>query len=64
MTNTRNFEKENWDDPTPEIDLDDVSSKIEDSLNTAEELTGRLAEINKEMVSYLTSHASHKGSHK
>ncbi|XP_064595815.1 neurofilament medium polypeptide-like [Liolophura sinensis] len=64
MTNAKNFEKENWDDPTPEIDLDDVASKIEDSLNTAEELTGRLSEINKEMVSYLTSHASHKGSHK
>uniref|UniRef100_A0A2C9JUR4 Uncharacterized protein n=1 Tax=Biomphalaria glabrata TaxID=6526 RepID=A0A2C9JUR4_BIOGL len=41
-----------------------VSSKVEDSLSYAQSLTKRLAELNKDMITYMTTMAEKKASHK
>ena len=63
MENSSKFEDdETFNPPTPEMDLDEVSAAVEDSLNTAKELANRLGEVNQEMVEYLTNYANSKAS--
>jgi hypothetical protein len=48
----------------PEIDLDEVSSSIEESLQYTEQLAHKLGAINTEIVEYLTNYAQAKASNK
>ena len=49
---------------TPDLDMEEVQERIEDSLKTAEELTHRLADINQEMIEFLVNYANQKASNK
>ena len=64
MDNAKSIEDEDLTPPTPEIDLDDCANKIEDSLQTAKDLTNKLGEINSDMVDWLTNYAINKASTK
>ncbi|XP_055872549.1 uncharacterized protein LOC106066201 isoform X3 [Biomphalaria glabrata] len=62
--NSKNIDEEDWFPTTPDMDHDEVSSKVEDSLSYAQSLTKRLAELNKDMITYMTTMAEKKASHK
>ncbi|XP_060075166.1 uncharacterized protein LOC132554861 [Ylistrum balloti] len=64
MDNSKSYEEEDWYPKTPDIDLDDCSSKIEESLTTAKELTEKISTINADMVEWLTTYAINKASTK
>ncbi|KAJ8311753.1 hypothetical protein KUTeg_011108 [Tegillarca granosa] len=64
MDNSKSYEEEDWYPGTPDVDLDDVSQKIEDSLETAGELAQRLGQLNQEMVDWLSNYAITKASNK
>ncbi|XP_033725875.1 myosin-6-like isoform X4 [Pecten maximus] len=64
MDNSKSYEEEDWYPKTPDIDLDDCSSKIEESLSTAKELTEKISTINADMVEWLTTYAINKASTK
>ncbi|BFZ26103.1 hypothetical protein BsWGS_29142 [Bradybaena similaris] len=62
LDNTKSIEEEDWFPKSPDLDLDvdEMSNAMEDSLNHAHELTNRLAELNKEMTDYLLALAEKK----
>ncbi|XP_069102583.1 myosin-2 heavy chain-like isoform X3 [Argopecten irradians] len=64
MDNSKSYEEEDWYPKTPDIDLDDCSNKIEESLSTAKELTEKISTINADMVEWLTTYAINKASTK
>ncbi|CAL1539572.1 unnamed protein product [Lymnaea stagnalis] len=64
MENCKNIDEEDWFPTTPDMDLDEVSNTVEDSLNHAHELTKRLAELNKDMIKYMGAAAEKKASNK
>ena len=49
MENSNRFEEEEAALQVPEMDMDDMAEAVEESLQTAADLTKRLAELNKEM---------------
>ncbi|XP_048251263.1 myosin-9-like isoform X5 [Haliotis rufescens] len=64
MENSKSYEEEDWFPGTPDIDLEDVADKIDDSLKTANDLTKRLGELNKEIVDCLAAYAEKKATNK
>ena len=48
----------------PIVDLEEASTKVNESLNTAEELTKRLSDINQDIIDYLINYANTKASNK
>ncbi|XP_076439302.1 uncharacterized protein LOC143278152 isoform X3 [Babylonia areolata] len=62
--NSKNMEEEDWFPSTPDLDLEEVGDKIEDSLQVARDLTQRLGDLNKEMVDYMATYAEKKASNK
>ena len=48
----------------PEIDLDECSNKINDSLKTAEDLTKKLGDLNQDIIEWLVNWANTKASNK
>ncbi|XP_021373671.1 microtubule-associated protein futsch-like isoform X2 [Mizuhopecten yessoensis] len=64
MDNSKSYEEEDWYPKTPDIDVDDCSNKIEESLATAKELTEKISTINSDMVEWLTTYAINKASTK
>ena len=50
--------------PTPDVDLDEVQQSVTESLDTAKELTNRIAELNREMVDYMYQYANAKAGNK
>ncbi|XP_067653461.1 putative leucine-rich repeat-containing protein DDB_G0290503 [Haliotis asinina] len=64
MENSKSYEEEDWFPGTPDIDLEDVADKIDGSLKTANDLTKRLGELNKEIVDCLAAYAEKKATNK
>ncbi|XP_035829519.1 cingulin, partial [Aplysia californica] len=64
MENSKRIDEEDWFPTTPDIDLDEMSSTVEESLSHAHELTNRLSDLNKEMVDYMANLAERKASNK
>ena len=62
--NSKEIDKEDWFPTTPDLDLEEVGDKIDDSLQTARDLSKRLGELNKEMVEYMANYAEKKASNK
>ena len=62
--NSKNIDEEDWFPMTPDLDLEEVGDKIEDSLQVARDLTHRLGDLNKEMVDYMATYAEKKASNK
>ena len=48
----------------PEIDMDECSSKINESLKTAEDLTKKLSDLNQDIIEWLVNWANTKASNK
>ena len=48
----------------PEIDLDECSNKINESLKTAEDLTKKLSDLNQDIIEWLVNWANTKASNK
>ncbi|XP_055955543.1 myosin-11 isoform X3 [Patella vulgata] len=49
---------------TPDVDLDDVTYKIDETLDVAHGLANRLGEINQEIIDYLLRYAENKAKNK
>lgn len=64
MENSNRFEEEEAALQMPDIDMDDMAEAVEDSLQTAADLTKRLGDLNKEMVEYMYSYAQAKATSK
>ncbi|KAH3740919.1 hypothetical protein DPMN_047636, partial [Dreissena polymorpha] len=47
-----------------QIDLDEASKQVHESLNTAEELTKRLSDLNQDIIEWLVNYANTKASNK
>ncbi|XP_025084149.1 uncharacterized protein LOC112558131 isoform X11 [Pomacea canaliculata] len=62
--NSKKIDDEDWFPTTPDMDLDDVSEKIEDGLHVAQELSRRLGDLHKDMVEYMATYAEKKASNK
>lgn len=48
----------------PEVDLEEAANKVHDSLNTAEELSKRLSDLNQDIIEWLVNYANTKASNK
>ncbi|RUS69913.1 hypothetical protein EGW08_022325, partial [Elysia chlorotica] len=64
MENTKLIDEEDWFPTTPDMDLEEISNSVEDSLAHAHALTNRLGELNREMVDYVAALAEKKASSK
>ncbi|GFS04023.1 centrosome-associated protein CEP250-like isoform X1 [Elysia marginata] len=64
MENTKLIDQEDWFPTTPDMDLEEISNNVEDSLAHAHALTNRLGELNREMVDYVAALAEKKASSK
>ena len=64
MENSKSYEEEDWFPKTPDMDLDDVAEKVEESLSKADDLANRLGDLNQEMISWLSNYAINKASSK
>ncbi|XP_059162695.1 myb-like protein V [Physella acuta] len=62
--NSKNIDEEDWFPTTPDMDLEEASNTVEDTLSHAHELSRKLAELNREMVSYMASSIEKKASNK
>ncbi|GFN98092.1 centrosome-associated protein cep250-like isoform x1 [Plakobranchus ocellatus] len=64
MENNKLIDEEDWFPTTPDMDLEEISNSVEDSLAHAHALTNRLGELNREMVDYVAALAEKKASSK
>nr|KAG5685995.1 hypothetical protein BaRGS_028328 [Batillaria attramentaria] len=64
MENSKKVDEEDWFPTTPDMDLEEVGEKIEDSLQVAQNLTKKLGELNKEMIDFMANYAEKKASNK
>ncbi|CAH1790322.1 unnamed protein product [Owenia fusiformis] len=55
MDSSQQMEEEDLATPTPEFNLDEVAENMASTIDTAQDLSKKLGEINHEMVEYLTS---------
>ncbi|KAL8615078.1 hypothetical protein ACOMHN_013612 [Nucella lapillus] len=62
--NSNNIEGEDWFPSSPDLDLEEVGDKIEDSLQVARVLSHRLGDLNKEMVDFMANYAEKRASNK
>lgn len=61
---THRWEEEELNPSTPDVDLDEVQQSVNESLDTARDLTNRISELNKEMVDYMYQYANAKAGNK
>ena len=64
MENQAKFEEEETAIRSPELDLDEMSETVEETLKTTEGLAERLGELNKDIVDYMYQWAQNKASNK
>ena len=64
MANATKLDEDDLVSKSPEIDLDDMAETVEETLKVTEDLTYRLAALNKEMMDYMYNYAQAKTSNK
>ena len=64
MDNANKFDEDDTTLRSPELDLEDMSETVEESLSLAEDLTKRLTEIHRETIDYMYNYAQAKASNK
>ena len=63
MDNSKLDEDELVEDK-PEIDLEEASNKVHESLSNAEELAKKLSDLNQDIIEWLVNYANTKASNK
>ena len=62
--NSKKIDEEDWFPTTPDMDLDEVGEKIDNSIQVARDLSKKLGDLNKEMLEYMANYAEKKASNK
>ncbi|KAL4216433.1 hypothetical protein ACF0H5_024158 [Mactra antiquata] len=58
------LDEEEVTEEKPEVDLEEAANKVNESLNTAEELAKRLGDLNQDIIEWLVNYANTKASNK